>query len=313
MSNTENKTLKEILNEATTVATINAPTNVSPATATMDVATVKAISPPVIEIKNVSKWFDTPTSHDKKAKVDVVHDINLVVEDCPDGEFLAILGPSGCGKSTILNMLAGQTQPNTGTVKTFGVNVLNDNPQAVTVQQAYTCFDWRTVLENVTLGLEIQKVPTKEREATAMHYLEKVGLADRAYAYPKELSGGMKQRVAIARALAMKPKLILMDEPFGALDANIREEMQQLLLTIWGEEKNTIVFITHDITEAVILADRILVMSPRPTTIVQDIEVPFGRPRTEVISGSKEFTDFSHEILKILKNQDGGGQVRISV
>jgi len=166
-------------------------------------------------------------------------------------------------------MLAGQTAPNIGTVKTFGESINGDNPYAVTVQQAYTTFDWRTVLDNVVLGLEIQKKPVKEREKTAMHYLEKVGLADRAYAFPKELSGGMKQRVAIARALAMKPKLILMDEPFGALDANIREEMQQMLLNIWAEERNTIFFITHDITEAILLADRIVVMSARFQDLAQ--------------------------------------------
>lgn len=299
----ENKTLKEILDNATHETTQDV---------SQDVLTpTKA---PVIELEGVSRWFDVPTPQDKNARVEVVNNVSLIVEDNPNGEFIAILGPSGCGKSTLLNMLAGQVAPNTGTVKTFGNVVMGaDNPNAVTVQQAYTCFDWRTVLSNVTLGLEIQGVSSKEREGVAMHYLEKVGLADRADAYPKELSGGMKQRVAIARALAMKPKLILMDEPFGALDANIREEMQQLLLTIWGEEKNTIVFITHDITEAVILADRIIVMSPRPTTIVKDVLVPFGRPRDEVITGSKEFSDFSHDILKILKNQDGGGQVRVSV
>jgi NitT/TauT family transport system ATP-binding protein len=311
----QNKTLEEILQDAQSPIAIQTPVApIGTATATMGVATAQAVSPPVIELSHVSKWYDVPTPQDKNARVEVVNDVSLVVEDSPNGEFIAILGPSGCGKSTLLNMLAGQTQPNTGTVKTFGQTVGNgDNPYAVTVQQAYTCFDWRDVLANVTLGLEIQGMAKKEREALAMHYLEKVGLADRAYAYPKELSGGMKQRVAIARALAMKPKLILMDEPFGALDANIREEMQQLVLNIWSEEKNTIVFITHDITEAVILADRILVMSPRPTSVVKDIIVPFGRPRTEDVTGQKDFVDFSHELLKILKNQDGGGQVRVSV
>lgn len=307
----ENKTLEEIIEDANkghaTVGVNQATTTMMPST------TIVSPKPPVIELMHVSKWFDTPKPGDKQARVDVVNDVSLVVEDNPNGEFIAILGPSGCGKSTILNMLAGQVQPSIGTVKTFGVSCIQDNPNAVTVQQAYTCFDWRTVIDNVMLGLEIQRVSKKERESIAMHYLEKVGLADRAYAYPKELSGGMKQRVAIARALAMKPKLILMDEPFGALDANIREEMQHMLLNIWGEEKNTIVFITHDITEAVILADRILVMSPRPTTIIKDVVVPFGRPRDEVMTSSKEFTDFAQDILKILKTQDGGGQVRVSV
>lgn len=307
----ENKTLEEIIEDASKG---QATVGVNQATTTMvEPTAIVSPKPPVIDLAHVSKWFDTPKPGDKQARVDVVNDVSLVVEDNPNGEFVAILGPSGCGKSTILNMLAGQVQPSIGTVKTFGESCAQDNPNAVTVQQAYTCFDWRTVIDNVMLGLEIQRVSKKERESIAMHYLEKVGLADRAYAYPKELSGGMKQRVAIARALAMKPKLILMDEPFGALDANIREEMQHMLLSIWGEEKNTIVFITHDITEAVILADRILVMSPRPTTIIKDVVVPFGRPRDEVMTGSKEFTDFAQDILKILKTQDGGGQVRVSV
>jgi len=307
----ENKTLEEIIEDASKGQAV---VGVNQATTTMVSPTADlSPKPPVIELTHVSKWFDTPKPGEKQAKVDVVNDVSLVVDDADAGEFIAILGPSGCGKSTLLNMLAGQVQPSIGTVKTFGEIVEKDNPYAVTVQQAYTCFDWRTVVDNVMLGLEIQGVPRKEREEIAMHYLEKVGLADRAYAYPKELSGGMKQRVAIARALAMKPKLILMDEPFGALDANIREEMQHMLLKIWSEEKNTIVFITHDITEAVILADRIVIMGPRPTTIIKDIVVPFGRPRDEVMTNSKEFTDFAQDVLKILKNQDGGGQVRVSV
>jgi len=306
----DNKSLNEIIADAEADKTV-APANQAVATA----ATTQAVqsSPPVIELTHVSKWFDTPTKTDKNAKVEVVNDVSLSVPDKPEGEFIAMLGPSGCGKSTILNMLAGQTAPNIGTVKTFGESINGDNPYAVTVQQAYTTFDWRTVLDNVVLGLEIQKKPVKEREKTAMHYLEKVGLADRAYAFPKELSGGMKQRVAIARALAMKPKLILMDEPFGALDANIREEMQQMLLNIWAEERNTIFFITHDITEAILLADRIVVMSARPTTIVQDLVVPFPRPRTVEVTASREFVEFSHTVLNILKNQSDGGQIRVSV
>lgn len=306
----ENKTLEEIIEDASKGQAV---IGVNQATTTIAEPTAVSARPPVIELTHVSKWFDTPKPGDKQARVDVVNDVSLVVDDVDTGEFIAILGPSGCGKSTLLNMLAGQVQPSIGTVKTFGDVVEKDNPHAVTVQQAYTCFDWRTVVDNVMLGLEIQGVSRKEREEIAMHYLEKVGLADRAYAYPKELSGGMKQRVAIARALAMKPKLILMDEPFGALDANIREEMQHMLLKIWSEEKNTIVFITHDITEAVILADRIVIMGPRPTTIIKDIVVPFGRPRDEAMTNSKEFTDFAQDVLKILKNQDGGGQVRVSV
>jgi len=308
----DNKTLQEILADASSGKASVAPNE---AVATMPDTQVQiAPPPPVIEMVHVSKWFNKPTKEDKEGRIDVVNDVTLVVEDNPNGEFIAILGPSGCGKSTLLNLLAGQFAPNIGTVKTFGSNVEGDNPQAVTVQQAYTTFDWRDVLSNVELGLEIQRVPKKEREAIAMHYLEKVGLADRAYAFPKELSGGMKQRVALARALAMKPRLMLMDEPFGALDANIREEMQQMLLNIWHEEKNTIFFITHDITEAALLADRVVVMSPRPTTIIHDVVVPFDRnSRTAELTLTQEFNKFVQELLGVLKNQDGGGQIRVSV
>lgn len=314
MSNDETKTLKEILAEAQadaqapSQAVANVPTSTAQAEAPVVTANAN-----VIEMAHVSKWFPAPTKEDKNARIEVVNDINFSLPDSSNGEFLAVLGPSGCGKSTILSMLAGQSAPSIGTIKTFGEPVQKDNPYAVTVQQAYTTFDWRDVLSNVTLGLEIQKIPAKERKDIAMHYLEKVGLADRASAYPKELSGGMKQRVAIARALAMKPRLVLMDEPFGALDANIRDDMQQMLLNLWAEEKSTIFFITHDITEAVTLADRIIVLSPRPATILHDIAVPFSRPRTDDVKNTKEFLDFTHDILKILKNQDGSGSVRVSV
>jgi len=186
-------------------------------------------------------------------------DIHFTIPDEENGEFVALIGPSGSGKSTILNIISGLLQPTTGSASLMGKPISGATEQAVTVQQAYTCFPWRTVLGNVEFGLELQGVPDSQRRQIALEYLQKVGLADRANAYPRELSGGMQQRTAIARALALKRPILLMDEPFGALDAQTRAGMQQELLQLWATEKNTIFFVTHDISEAVLLADRILV------------------------------------------------------
>jgi len=275
-----------------------------------EATTAQPQNPPVIEVQNVSKWYDGPK---KGEKIHIVDNINFTVPDIEAGEFLAILGPSGCGKSTVMNMLAGLTKPDTGTVKTFGFEVKGDNPEAVTVQQAYTCFDWLTVQGNVELGLEVAGIKQPQRAELAQDFIAKVGLAGREGAYPRELSGGMKQRVALARALVLRPRLVLMDEPFGALDAQIRAEMQQLLLSLWEEQKNTIFFITHDITEALLLADRIIVLAPRPTKVVYDYHVPFARPRVETLALDDAFVAASQELLKILKEAQGSGQVRVSV
>ncbi len=266
----------------------------------------------VIDLRNVTKTYS------KKGEA-VIENFNLVIPNVDEGEFTAILGPSGCGKSTLLNMIGGLVPPTSGEIIVFGQKIHGDNPFAVTVQQAYTCLPWLSVQRNVEFGLEIQGVDSETRKAAASQYLEKVGLADRANAYPKELSGGMQQRVAIARCLAMKPKIVLMDEPFGALDAKIREDMQLLLLTLWNSEKNCVVFITHDITEALILADRIIVVSSRPAQIIQDIRVPFARPRlgddaaVADLATTPQFLHLSQEILHLLKHEGSGGQVRISV
>jgi NitT/TauT family transport system ATP-binding protein len=268
----------------------------------------------VIDVRDVTK------SYSRDGKVEpVMEHMNLVVENEEAGEFIAILGPSGCGKSTLMNMIGGTVQPTSGEIFVFGEKVVNDNPYAVTVQQAYTCLPWLTVQRNVEFGLEIQGVDAATRRATATEYLEKVGLADRANAYPKELSGGMQQRVAIARCLAMKPSIVLMDEPFGALDAKIREDMQQLLLRLWNDEKNCVVFITHDITEALLLADRVIVVSSRPAHIIHDIRVPFARPRLGEhaaipnLALTPEFLNLSQALLQLLKQQGSGGQVRVTV
>ena len=266
--------------------------------------------PAVVELTNVVKRYPGPRGCEPIMAVD---HINFSMEDREGGEFLALLGPSGCGKSTVLNMINGLVQPTEGEVRTFGHPVTGPNPDAVTVQQAYTCFPWLTVLGNVEFGLRIQGKPASERRDIAESYLKRVGLADRLNAYPKELSGGMQQRTAIARALATRLPMILMDEPFGALDAQTRSDMQQMLLKLWSEEKNSIIFITHDITEALVLADRILVFSPRLARIIHDFVVPFDRPRPAGLPLQDEFINLSQAILNLLKHQPAGGQVRVTV
>jgi len=228
--------------------------------------------------------------------------ITFQVADEEQGEFIALVGPSGSGKSTMLNLMGGLYLPTTGEVYTAGELVTGPNKNTVTVQQSYTCYPWLTIQQNVMFGLDIQGKNDKEKKALSMEYLDKVGLADRGSAYPKELSGGMQQRVAIARALAVKPPIVLMDEPFGALDAQTRATMQEMLVNLWSIEKSMIVFVTHDISEAILLADRIIVLSARPAKIVYDIRVPFGRPRTQEIFRTPDYLDLSKEIMERLKN-----------
>ena len=178
---------------------------------------------------------------------------------------------------------------------------IGPNPNSVTVPQTYTCFPWLSVVQNVEFGLSVQGKSPEEQRAIAATYLEKVGLGDRQSAYPRHLSGGMQQRVAIARTLAMKPPIVLMDEPFGALDAQTRTEMQRMLAGLWAEAKNLIIFITHDITEALLLANRILVFSPRPAQIIHDLHVPFPRPREASLVFDEQFINLSQGAITIIK------------
>lgn len=187
-------------------------------------------------------------------------------------EFVSILGPSGCGKSTILRILAGLEEPTSGSVQVSGEEVKGPSAKRGMVFQSYTLFPWLTVRENIEFGLKLKGMKQKERKEISDRYLELVGLERFADSYGKELSGGMKQRVAIARSLANNPEVLLMDEPFGALDAQTKQSMQQLLLDIWKKEKTTIVFITHDIDEALFLSQRIYVMEARPGRILEEID-----------------------------------------
>jgi NitT/TauT family transport system ATP-binding protein len=199
--------------------------------------------------------------------------------DVDDSEFVSILGPSGCGKSTLLRIIDGLLEPTSGTVQIDGAEVTGSGQDRGMVFQSFNLFPWRTVRDNIEFGLEVAGVDKDERRKTAQEYIDLVGLTDFGDSYPKELSGGMQQRVGLARALAIDPEILLMDEPFGALDAQTRELMQTELLKIWSKNQKTSVFITHDIEEAIFLSDRVVVLTDRPGRIHEIINVPFDRPR----------------------------------
>jgi NitT/TauT family transport system ATP-binding protein len=232
--------------------------------------------PPVVEFRGVTKTFHPGKSNEFTA----IRDVKFVVEDRADkGEFVCVLGPSGCGKSTILRLIAGlepQHPPTTGEVLVQGRPVLRPGADRGMVFQDYTSFDHRTVLDNVVFGLECQGMPRRERYELGREWIAKVGLdvGNDAAKYPHELSGGMRQRVAIARTLILRPRIILMDEPFGALDPQTRLNMQDQLIGLWREVQATVFFITHSIEEAVFLGDRVYMMSNSPGTILEELEIP---------------------------------------
>lgn len=203
-------------------------------------------------------------------------DINLQIEE---GEFVCLLGPSGCGKSTLLKIIAGLIPATSGRIAINGKPVSGPGPERAVVFQDYALFPWMTVRDNVEFGLEARKLPVAERREASRRLLKVVGLSDFADRFPHQLSGGMKQRVSIARALAVDPSLLLMDEPFGALDAQTRQLLQDELLRIWREYRKTVVFVTHSIEEAIYLSDRVVVMTARPGRVKQIVMVPEMRPR----------------------------------
>lgn len=214
--------------------------------------------------------------------------------DIKKGEFISLLGPSGCGKTTLLRIIADLLKPTSG-----GVTVGGETPEAARLKRKYgivfqspVLYDWRTVKKNVILPMEILKVPKADREERAMQMLELVGLKDFADHYPKQLSGGMQQRVGIARALAIQPEILLMDEPFSALDEFTREKLHEDLLRIWRKTNKTIVFVTHNIAESVFLSDRVCVLSPHPGRLSAVIDIDLPRPRTIEIKDTQEFTDY---------------------
>ena len=221
------------------------------------------------------------------------------------GQFVCILGPSGCGKSTLLGALAGHLQPRTGTLNVDGAAVSGPSPERGMVFQQHTLFPWRTVRDNVAFGLKMRGLGKAERHRAADEILALVGLEGFTGHWPDQLCGGMQQRVEIARVLVNRPRLLLMDEPFGALDALTRLNMQELLLDIWTRIRTTVVFVTHDIDEALFLADRLLVMSPRPGRIIEDLRLDFARPRTTGLVTSPEFSHLKRHCLELLRHEEG--------
>ncbi|WP_027175994.1 ABC transporter ATP-binding protein [Desulfovibrio aminophilus] len=216
------------------------------------------------------------------------------------GELAVVVGPSGCGKSTLLNIVAGLERAGTGRAVLNGREITGPGADRGMVFQSYTLFPWLSVRKNVEFGLRMKGMPPAERLERARRYLDLVGLAEFENALPGQLSGGMKQRVAIARVLANRPEMLLMDEPFGALDAQTRLLLQDLLLKVWQKHKTTILFITHDIDEAILLADRIFIMSRRPGRILAELPVDIERPRDHTVTVSPRFTAIKKDIMEML-------------
>ena len=250
-----------------------------------------------ISVRNVSKVYETARGRTVS--------LDRVSLDIGRGEFITLVGPSGCGKSTMLNLIAGLLMPTSGEVLVEGRAVTGPGPDRGVIFQQYALFPWLTAQQNVEFGLRLQKLNAAERSERARHYLRLVGLQDFAHALPKELSGGMKQRCAIARAYAVNPSLLLMDEPFGALDALTRVQMQDDLLVTWQQERKTVVFITHDVDEAVYLASRVVVMSPRPGRISEIVDVPLPYPRNEDLRLSPEFAEIRARVWRGVHHRDG--------
>ena len=241
-----------------------------------------------IEVKNINKSFEGK----KSDELSVLEDINLNIED---GELICLLGPSGCGKTTLLRLIAGLDQPTSGEIIANGDVVKKPSGDRAVIFQQYSLFPWLTVLQNVTFGLEMTKKGSKsENIEAAERYLKSVGLIDFKDSYPHELSGGMKQRVAIIRSLLNHSPILLMDEPFSALDMQNRHKLQEQLIGVWKRFKNTIVFVTHDVDEAIFLADKIVIMDKNPGKIAEIVEVDIERPRKRE---SREFIELQEIIV----------------
>jgi NitT/TauT family transport system ATP-binding protein len=250
-----------------------------------------------IAFEGVSVEFQTPSG-----ALRVVHDVSW---DVGDGEFVSVIGPSGCGKTTMMNLVAGFLKPTSGSVLLDGRPVAEPGPDRGVIFQEYGVFPWLTVKQNIAFGLNLgaSRVPESERDAICERYMRLMGLADFADAWPKTLSGGMRQRLAIARAYAVKPEFLLMDEPFGALDAQTRSAMQDLLIEVLHTEGKTVMLITHSVEEAVYLSDRIVVMTARPARIREIIDVPFPHPRKESLHAAPEFAELRSHVRELVMKE----------
>jgi NitT/TauT family transport system ATP-binding protein len=258
----------------------------------MNIMTESYIEPAQIQISGVHKVFKTDTN-----EVVALKDINLEIRN---GEFICMLGPSGCGKSTLLNAIAGFALPTAGTLIANGAEVTAPGPDRAMVFQEYALFPWMTVAQNIAYGLEIKKMPREQITEKVDLLLDKLHLTDFRDRFPKDLSGGMRQRVAIARVLALDSPMMLMDEPFGALDALTRRSLQDELLRIWMEFKKTIVFVTHSIQESIYLADRVVVMTYRPGTVKKVVPVDLPHPRD---MNSPRFIELQKELTQMVMEE----------
>jgi NitT/TauT family transport system ATP-binding protein len=253
----------------------------------------------MVEIRGVSKSFQK-TVKDHTTRVKALSDVNLSVRP---NEFVSIIGPSGCGKTTLLKIIDGLIPCDSGEIAINGKSVTKPGPDRAVVFQTFALLPWRTVLANVEFSLELRQLPKEERAQTARDYLNRVGLADFENHYPHELSGGMQQRAGLARALAVNPTILLMDEPFGAVDAQTRQLLQEELLELWQRERKTVIFITHSMDEAVYLSDRVVVMTPRPGKVAEVLDVPLERPRSaDEVRGDPKFVELTNYIWHSLKN-----------
>jgi len=249
-----------------------------------------------LETRGLSKTFLKATG----GQVEALRDISLQIQE---GEFIAIVGASGCGKTTFLRILDGLLDKSSGEIILDGHGVTHPGPDRGFVFQSDSLFPWRTVIDNVTFGLEVQGKPKKASHERAMEYIKLVGLEGFEKHYPHELSGGMRQRANLARALTVDPELLLMDEPFAALDAQTREIMQQELLRIWNRDRKTVIFITHQIDEAIFLADRVFVFTVRPGRVKTVIPIPFARPRSLEMKRTPEFIGYVDQVWKLIEEE----------
>ena len=252
----------------------------------------------LVEIQSVSKSFHKTVKESTK-EIKALADVSLSIHE---NEFVSIIGPSGCGKTTLLKMIDGLIPYDSGRILIDGRQVTAPGPDRAVVFQAFALLPWRTVLANVEFSLELRRLPKEERTKIARDYLTRVGLADFENHYPHELSGGMQQRAGLARALAVNPAILLMDEPFGAVDAQTRQLLQEELLELWQSQRKTVIFITHSMDEAVYLSDRVVVMTPRPGKVAEILDVPLPRPRvSEEVRRDGKFVDLTNYIWESLK------------
>ncbi len=250
-----------------------------------------------LEITNVTKTF--PGKGGKPFTA--LQEVDMHIET---GEFICVVGASGSGKSTLLRLVAGLEMPTSGQITVDGEEVVGPGPDRGMVFQSYTLYPWMTVADNVAFGLKLQGVDKADRQGAVGEYLDVVGLSKFSQAYPKELSGGMKQRVAIARALACQPKILLMDEPFGALDVQTKETMQQFLLRLWKRTQTSIMMITHDVEEAIMLSQRIYVLSAQPGTVKAELPIHFDAERSHKLKRLSTFQDLREEISSLIRSPE---------